>query len=65
MDLSPGRVEEMVRLSLKRDSFIPCHETLDGKQAICRGFYDRHRRDVLSIRLATALDMLRFVEKPE
>lgn len=47
MHLRPGRVQQMVRDSLRADSFITCHSTLPGVQqqtqpAVCRGFYDAY-----------------------
>lgn len=50
MYLRAGTLREMVQGSLANDSFIPCHKTLDGQQAVCRGFYDRHARDSLGCR---------------
>ena len=52
MMLRSGRVESMVEQCLRTDSVIPCHETLDGKQAVCRGFFNRHERDVFPLRIA-------------
>jgi hypothetical protein len=60
MDLQPGRVEGMVRQALRQDSQIPCHDTLDGPQAVCRGFWDRHKLDVFPLRLALALDCVEY-----
>ena len=42
MDLTEGRVEQMVARSCARESAIICHETLDGYKAVCRGFYEKH-----------------------
>lgn len=49
MDLRPGRVEQMVRDATRAESCIPCHDTLDGPQAVCRGFYDRHTTGPLQV----------------
>ena len=49
MQLSRGRVKEMVRLSKKTESYIVCHSTLEGDTAVCRGFFDRHRTQPLQI----------------
>jgi hypothetical protein len=51
MQLQPGRLRGMVNDSLANDSGIPCHKTLDGRRALCRGFWDRHQRDTLMCRL--------------
>lgn len=42
MHLRPGRLRGMIRESLAADSGIPCHKTLYGERAVCRGFYDRY-----------------------
>lgn len=51
MELKPGRVAGMVREAIANDSFIPCHKTLDGERAVCRGFYDAHGTATLGCRL--------------
>jgi hypothetical protein len=51
MRLRPGRVRGMVRDAIRDDSFIPCHQTLDDEQAVCRGFYDRFGDRTLGCRL--------------
>jgi hypothetical protein len=51
MHLRPGRVQQMVRDSIRDDSFIPCHKTLDGQQAVCRGFFDAYGDRTLGCRL--------------
>lgn len=58
MDLQPGRVRGMVRDSLAADSFITCHKTLDGERAVCRGFYDRHKRNTLGLRLGAVMGVI-------
>lgn len=59
MRLEPGRVEQMVADATREESCIPCHNTLDGQQAICRGFYDRHA--TVPVRLAQLMGLLEFV----
>jgi hypothetical protein len=51
MSLRAGRLRGMVDESLAYDSFIPCHKTLDGERAVCRGYWDRHSGDTLACRL--------------
>jgi hypothetical protein len=58
MHLRAGRLAQMVRDSLKQDSFIPCHQTLDGERAVCRGFWDRHKNDTLGCRLGQILGVI-------
>lgn len=63
MHLDPGRVEGMVEEATRRDSCIPCHQTIHtgrrNVQAVCRGFYDRHATGPLQ--LAEILDFIEFV----
>jgi len=49
MDLNPGRVQGMIRDSVRKQSAIICHQTLDGDEAVCRGFYDQHKTQPLQI----------------
>lgn len=58
MELRPGRLRGMIRDALRADSCIPCHKTLDGERAVCRGFYDLHRRDTLACRLGLVVGVL-------
>lgn len=53
MMLKPGRVRSMVKQCKANDGVIPCHETLsDGRQAVCRGFYDAHAMAIWPLRFA-------------
>ena len=47
--LEPGRLKQMVDDSIKKDTAIICHSTLDGDNAVCRGFFDRHKTTPLQI----------------
>jgi len=49
MHLSKGRVKQMVRQATKAQSAIICHETLNGPQAVCRGFYDKYPTQPLQL----------------
>jgi len=51
MALHRGRVRGMVDEASESDAAIVCHKTLDGERAVCRGFYELHRRDTLLCRL--------------
>lgn len=53
MELMPGRLRGMIDESLAIDGCIPCHKTLDGERAVCRGFWDRHKHDTLICRLGS------------
>lgn len=60
MRLKPGRVDEMIAAADRDDSVIVCHSTLDGDNAVCRGYYDR--RSSATLRLAVAVDRIKFVD---
>jgi hypothetical protein len=50
MDLSPGRVQRMVRDHLDRENAIICHDTLSAEaQAVCRGFFDAYDTNPIQI----------------
>lgn len=59
MNLAEGRVDGMVRDSIRKDTAIICHSTLEGDNAVCRGFFDRHRTQPL--RLAERLRLIEYV----
>lgn len=60
MHLKAGRVREMVDESRKNESAIICHKTLDGDNAVCRGFFNRYRTTPLQI--AERLDLLEEID---
>jgi hypothetical protein len=49
MQLRPGRVRDMVDSARAEESAIICHKTLDGDNAVCRGFFDRYPTQPLQI----------------
>lgn len=59
MQLKTGRVATMIAEATANESCIPCHNTLDGDQAVCRGFYDNHATQ--PIQLAQRLGFIREV----
>jgi hypothetical protein len=58
--LEPGRRDEMVAGALAEETAIICHSTLDGDNAVCRGFFDRHQTQPLQV--AGRPGCLEFVE---
>lgn len=62
MKLEEGRVDRMVRESIEAGSGIICHQTLDGDNAVCRGFFDVHKHEVQALQLAERLSMMTEVE---
>lgn len=65
MQLRPGRVAEMVKDARRNESAITCHSTLYQEgvdNAVCRGFFDRHKTQPLQV--AERLGLLVFDEVP-
>lgn len=62
MKLERGRVAEMVKEAKSKDSTIVCHSTLDGPNAACRGFFDRHATQPLQV--AERLGCIEWQENP-
>jgi hypothetical protein len=59
MALQSGRVRGMVDAAKRDGSTIVCHATLDGDNAACRGFFDRHKTPPLQV--AERLDLIEWV----
>lgn len=70
MQLNEGAVESMVAGALAKNSVIICHDTLPygkhrhAQQAVCRGFYNRHKNDVYPLRLARMMGVVVFIAPP-
>ena len=60
MSLKAGRVRDMVDEAREGDSAIVCHQTLEGDNSVCRGFFDRWATPPLQ--LAERLDMITWTE---
>lgn len=58
MHLDDGRVDDMCAQADRNDSAIICHDTLDGLNSVCRGYYDRYSSSTL--RLAEAVGVIEF-----
>lgn len=60
------RAEEVVQEALSSDSWFECHKgTLQGQSIVCRGFWNKYKKDSLATRLALMLNMYEFVEIPQ
>lgn len=62
MDLHAGRLRSMIDSARAHESAIICHATLDGENAVCRGFYDRYPTAPLQI--AARLQRITFIDPP-
>jgi hypothetical protein len=68
MDLNSGRVKGMVEECLEHDRFIPCHQTMSyyhgpaaGRGAVCAGYWTSYHGRNWLLRMAVALDRIKFV----
>lgn len=70
MRLGPERKAEVEQANLDLDSALVCHQTLPygghgaEHQAVCRGFFDVHKADTLSLRMAVMLDKIEHDDPP-
>lgn len=60
MQLNSGRVRDMIDTAKSKDSAITCHQTLDGDNAVCRGFFDRY--PTTPLQLAERLGLVEMVK---
>ena len=64
MDLRAGRLRGMIDQARGDDSAVVCHATLDGDNAICRGFFDRY--PTTPLQLADRLGLITYLDpEPE
>lgn len=61
MQLRPGRVRGMVDQAKAHETAIICHKTLDGDNAVCRGFFDHH--PTTPLQLAERLGLVRLQDE--
>lgn len=59
MHLREGRVEQMVGEAERGGQAIVCHKTLNGDNACCRGFFDKHKTALLQI--AERMEVIQYV----
>lgn len=60
MKLEPDRIEGMISDACKNESAIICHSTLNGPNAVCKGFFDKHKTQ--SLQIAERLGYLQLVK---
>lgn len=65
MHLRSGRVRQMVDEALANESTIVCHQTLDGDNAACYGFFKRHRNGTLPLRLGQVMGIITYMTPKE
>jgi hypothetical protein len=62
MHLDVGRLAQMVQEACAEESAITCHSTLDGDNAVCFGFFERHATQPLQV--AERLGMIEWDDPP-
>lgn len=62
MHLDPGRCQETTAEAIREGGVIPCHKTLGGDEAVCRGFFDVAKHEVAGLSVAERLGIM--VEVP-
>lgn len=64
--LRPGRREQFIADAVANDGYIVCHATIghDAPRAICRGFWNVHRKDTLPLRLVACFGLAVEVDPP-
>ena len=60
MALRSGRLKDMVAQVQRDQGCIPCHQTLDGDNAVCRGQFDKVKTQPLQV--AERLGLVEFVQ---
>lgn len=64
--VSEDRAAEVVEQSLASDTYFECHKgTIAGLKLVCRGFWNKHKKDTLLLRLANLFGHYEFVEIPK
>lgn len=58
MRLQPGRVQVMEQEAIASGGAIICHKTLDGDNAVCRGFFDVAKHEVQALQVAERLGVI-------
>ena len=56
--VNDARKEEVLRTTLKKDSFFVCHKTDD---VCCKGYWDSHKNDFTVGQIAQRLNLIKEV----
>jgi hypothetical protein len=67
MDLTRGRLRQLVSQALDIDGAIPCHKTVnrdDVEPAVCRGFFDAYGDSITALKLARLMGMIAEDDPP-
>jgi hypothetical protein len=61
MHLHPGRKDQMLADAIRGQGVVPCHKTLGGGEAVCRGFFDVAKHEVSLLSVAERMDVITLV----
>ncbi len=66
MHMSEERRQAFIFDAVDRDTYVVCHSTLNPGilNAICRGFFDRYRRDITALRIVDRYGLAVEVDPP-
>ena len=61
--VSAERAKEIVAECLKKDEYFICHKSsMQGGKVCCRGFFDKHKLDVIPTRISEIFGITEFVK---
>lgn len=63
--VSPRRAKEIIQGCIKKQTHFQCHKsTIEGKDILCKTFYDRLGHHSQMVRIAERFNAIEFVDLP-
>lgn len=63
--VSPTRRKEIIQECVKKQTHFQCHKaTIEGKDILCKTFFDKLGHHSQMVRIAERLNMIEYVEQP-
>lgn len=64
--VSPTRRKEIITGCVKKQTHFQCHKaTIEGKDILCKTFFDKLGHHSQMVRIAERLNMIEYVDQPE
>lgn len=64
--VSPARRKDIIRGCVKKQTHFICHKaSMDGKEILCKTFFDKLGHYSQMVRIAERLNMIECVEQPK
>jgi hypothetical protein len=64
--VSPARRKDILKTCAKEQTHFQCHKaTIEGKDILCKKFYDKFGHLSQMVRIAERLNMVEFVDQPD